>query len=170
MICAPRHRGAGVAALLAALCTMAAAGAAGAGNIAGTPRVIDGDSMEVDGVRIRLYGVDAPEPQQRCRDDGRPYPCGTVATAALKDLTAGVAVVCKPEGRRTDGELPATCFAEGYDVGENMVYTGWALADRRESRRYVTTEQGAREAGRGLWRGRFVVPRDWRAGKRLAED
>lgn len=164
----PRRRETGLAALLAVLCAVGA-GAAVAGNIAGTPRVIDGDSMEVDGVRIRLYGIDAPEPQQRCRDDGRPYPCGTVATAALKDLTAGVALVCKPEGETSGGELPATCFAEGYDVGENMVYTGWALADRRESRRYVTTEQGAKDAGRGLWRGRFVEPRAWRAGKRLPE-
>ena len=48
-----------------------------------------------------------------------------------------------------------------------MVYTGWALADRRYSTRYVATEDDAREAGRGLWRDKFVPPWEWRRGKRL---
>lgn len=156
------------AAVLAALALGLAAGPAPAGeNLAGPPRVVDGDTLEVAGVRIELYGVDAPEPQQRCRDGARSYPCGQVATTALKDLTAGMAVVCKPRGKGADGALVATCYAEGYDVGENMVYTGWALADRAESARYAGVEQGAREAGRGLWRGDFVRPEAWRRGQRL---
>lgn len=159
-----RRSSVGAAALAALLATGGAAE-----NVAGTPRVIDGDTLDVAGVRVQLFGIDAPEPRQSCRNQARRYPCGAVATAALKDLTAGLAVVCKPEGAATGGELSATCFAEGYDVNENMVYTGWALADRSASTRYVATEEAARLAGRGLWRGDFVPPWAWRRGERLSE-
>ncbi len=63
--------------------------------------------------------------------------------------------------------MVAVCSADGYDLSRNMVYTGWALADRGVTERYVPVEQEAREAKHGLWRGEFVAPWEWRAGKRL---
>jgi len=34
--------------------------------------VIDGDTIEVHGQRIRIHGIDAPESRQLCRLDGKP--------------------------------------------------------------------------------------------------
>ena len=140
-------------------------------EVAGPPRIIDGDTLEVQGTLIRLYGIDAPELGQTCRIGERAYDCGKIARTALLDLTAGVTVSCKlapagTEGSDTDGHI-GHCSADGYDLSEGMAYTGWALASRTVSERYVAFEERARAAGRGLWKGQFVAPWDWRAGARL---
>ena len=139
----------------------------GTGGVTGSARVIDGDTVEVMGSRLDLYGIDAPELTQVCRLRGKPYDCGDIARAALLDLTAGAVLVCKRVAAQ-DGT--AICTADDYDIGSGMVYTGWALADPARPARYEDTELGAREAQRGLWRGRFVTPWDWREGKRLEHE
>ncbi len=143
-------------------------------EIAGPPIIIDGDTIEVRGAAVRLYGIDAPELGQTCRIGRHAYDCGKIARTALLDLTAGVSVICKlvppdPAGATDDGPNGriGRCTADGYDLSEGMTYTGWALALRRVSGRYVAFEDGARAAGRGLWKGPFVTPWDWRAGVRL---
>ena len=147
-------------------------------EIAGPPIIIDGDTIVVRGAAVRLYGIDAPELGQTCRIGRHAYDCGKIARTALLDLTAGVPVTCKlvpsdpapgtirapdhgPEGRI------GRCSADGYDLSEGMAYTGWALASRRVSSRYLGFEDQARTAGRGLWKGQFVTPWDWRDGARL---
>ncbi len=166
--------------LLPTLC-LALALAAGPGGppvraeVAGPPRIIDGDTLAVQGRVIRLYGIDAPELGQSCRIGERAYDCGRIARTALLDLTAGVTVICKlvpassgasPEDDGAEVRI-GHCSADGYDLSEGMAYTGWALALRRVSERYVALEERARAARRGLWKGRFVAPWDWRAGLRL---
>ncbi len=146
-------------------------GTAARAEVTGPPRVIDGDTLEVEGVVVRLTGIDAPELGQSCRIGARAYDCGKIARTALLDLTAGVTVSCKlappsPEDSDTDGRV-GRCSADGYDLSEGMAYTGWALALRRVSDRYVAFEEQARAAGRGLWKGQFVTPWDWRDGLRL---
>ncbi len=146
-------------------------GAPALAEVAGPPRVIDGDTLAVQGTVIRLYGIDAPELGQSCRIGERAYDCGRIARTALLDLTAGASVRCKlgpasPEDSGADGRI-GRCSADGYDLSEGMAYTGWALALRPVSERYVVFEERARAARRGLWKGRFVAPWDWRAGARL---
>lgn len=133
----------------------------------GPARVIEGDILEVAGQRFRLWGIDAPEPGQICTLRAKTIRCGTIAKTALMDLTAGATVTCTPLPETEDGVAVATCSAGGFDLSRNMVHTGWALAERTVTSRYVATEDKAREARRGLWRGRFVVPWEWRRGKRL---
>ena len=162
--------------LLSSLCLALAlaAGPAGAparAEVTGPPRIIDGDTLEIQGTVIRLTGIDAPELGQSCRIGERAYDCGRIARTALLDLTAGVTVSCElapasPEDNAADGRI-GRCHADGYDLSEGMAYTGWALALRRVSERYVAFEERARAARRGLWKGRFVAPWDWRAGARL---
>ena len=48
-------------------------------DVTGTASVIDGDTIEVHGQRIRLHGIDAPESRQLCRLDGKSWQCGEVA-------------------------------------------------------------------------------------------
>ncbi len=140
-------------------------GAAGEGTVLhGFPTVIDGNTLELEGRRVTLYGIDAPELGQVCSLRGRTYDCGDISRAALLDLTAGTAIECRVSAARAGA---AECFADDYDLAAGMVYTGWALADRGVTPRYAKTQARAEAAKRGLWRGRFVAPWDWRAGKRL---
>ena len=145
-----------------------AAAADAAQRLQGIPAVIDGDTLDLAGTRVRLQDIDAPELGQQCLLKGKLYPCGEIARAALLDLTAGTEIVCELTDR--NGTETARCTADDYDLSGGMVYTGWALADRRVSARYVTLENGAKAAPRGLWRGSFVAPWDWRDGQRLAEE
>ena len=132
-------------------------------------KVVDGDTMEIVGFRVRLHGIDAPESHQSCLDSrGKIYRCGMEATAAVSLLAAG-GVSCTVEGE-TDryGRKIATCFsAHGTNINKWMVRYGHAVAYRKYSMKYVSEEDKARAEGRGIHRGRFIPPWDWRRGKRL---
>ncbi len=129
---------------------------------AGPATVIDGNTLEVAGARLRLYGIDAPDLDQPCRLRGRTQACGVIARAALMDLTAGATLDCEMRGRDAAGRTLATCTADGYDVAEGMVYTGWALALDGAPARYHSVERQAKAARRGLWLGQFTAPSEWR--------
>ena len=165
----------------AAACAPYAAAGATETPIVGTARVIDGMTFEIAGTRVRLYGIDVPDLAQTCERNGRTIPCGNVSRTALMDLVAGAQVSCKPaaggraanslEIRPSGGPVVATCSAGGFDIGNNMVHTGWALADPKTApRRYRKTETKARARKVGLWRMKFDLPWDWRADKGAGPD
>ena len=132
--------------------------------VTGRARVIDGDSLEVAGVRIRLFGIDAPERDQDCHDgNGKSYACGHAAQRALIATIAGRSVTCTPvEVDRYNRDV-ATCLADDLDLGEAMVRGGHALDYPRHSRgRYAAAEREARDARRGMWAGTFERPATWR--------
>ena len=134
------------------------------------PRIIDGDSLEISGVRVRLHGIDAPEAKQSCHDaQGRRYRCGRDATSVLKQLAAG-GVRCRMQhGTDRYGRKIGTCYAaDGVNINAQMVRLGYALAYRKYSRKYVPEEEEARARRRGLHRGAFVDPWAWRRGQRLS--
>ena len=151
--------------------SLAFCAAAQAQIVTGTPRVVDGDTLRFPefGDKVRLLGIDAPETGQSCRTAaGDGYPCGLQAAEALKRRIDSGPVRCEGQGRGRYGRLIAVCFAAGgTDLNGWMVAQGQALAYRRYSKRYVTQERAARNAGRGIWRGRFVKPWRWRHGERL---
>jgi endonuclease YncB( thermonuclease family) len=132
--------------------------------VTGRARVIDGDSLEISGVSIRLFGIDAPERDQNCLDaDSRAYSCGGAALRALAAAIAGRDVTCTPVEVDQYKRDVAVCTADGVDLGETMVRGGYALDYVRYSRgRYAAAEHEAREARRGLWAGTFERPTLWR--------
>ena len=143
-----------------------------ASGLQGMPGVVDGDTISLAGRTLRLHGIDAPELGQTCAIKGQAYDCGEISRSALMDLTAGTPVACEvlDRGKVSDAEPPGDvvrCTAGGYDLSEGMAYTGWALADRSVTARYVRLEKDARAKKRGMWKGAFVTPWDWRGGKRL---
>ena len=132
-------------------------------------RVIDGDTLDVAGERIRLLGLDAPEGKQVCQRDGRPWQCGDDATAALRGLMAGRPVHCDVKGRDRYQRALAVCTAGGTDLAREMVRRGMAVAyyPSRGVRgpSYDAEEADAEAAQRGLWGGSFVRPSEWRQGE-----
>jgi endonuclease YncB( thermonuclease family) len=130
-------------------------------ELSGEAMVVDAETIEVDRTRFRLYGIDAPEPDETCRNGAAAIPCGRIAATALMDLVAGASVRCVPIANanepKTAEPAAATCRTDGYPLLEGMVYTDWAHAVRVVSRRYVEFENGAAAAGRGLWRTEFVM-------------
>ncbi|MCG8691124.1 MAG: thermonuclease family protein [Minwuiales bacterium] len=154
-----------LAAFIAAALALALPAAA-ADDLTGPATVIDGETLQVAGARLRLAGIDAPEPEQRCRRAGRALDCGQIAASQLADITAGATVVCRPAGPVRAGARLATCNSDGYDLSYGMVYAGWAFADGSP---YRSAESEARSARRGIWAYDFVPPSEWRAGRRLLE-
>jgi endonuclease YncB( thermonuclease family) len=132
-------------------------------TFSGRARVVDGDSLEVAGRRVRLFGIDAPEFRQHCRDgSGAVYACGQEARRALADAIGGRSVTCTPVGASHDRSV-AVCEAGGHDLSEALVRQGHALELRRFSGgRYAEAERTARDARRGLWQGEFETPAEWR--------
>src|SRR3990172_2833980 len=112
--------------------------------------------------------MDAPALDQTCARSDREIPCGENARTALRDLLAGVEIVCLPVAEIVQGEAVAVCFADGVDLGRDMVQSGWALVDRRRSTACVAVEDAARATARGLWRGEFVPPWEWRGARQAA--
>ena len=135
-----------------------------AGNLLGPARVVDGDTIVVADEKIRLHGIDAPEIGQTFWCDGREFDCGAMAAAALEALVAGIRVRCEALERDCYGRLVAKCYSpRGVDICGRLVRSGWALAYRHYSLDYVAAENEARENFRGLWRGSFDKPWEWRS-------
>ncbi len=135
-------------------------------DITGQPRIIDGDTIEVAGQRIRLHGIDAPESRQLCRRDVKHWRCGGDATRALAEMIGRRPVNCEELGRDRYKRIVAKCAVEGVDLGEWMVSQGWAVAYYLYSYEYSRAEQRAKSARRGIWAGEFDKPWEWRKQQR----
>ena len=135
-------------------------------RLEGRPMVVDGDSLELDGHRIRLVGLDAPEFDQVCHADGQEIACGKQARRALEAIVGGSVVVCEIAGDDRYGRLLARCFQGKRDIGEQLVGAGWAIA-RYD---YLDRQAEARNAGAGLWSIEFVDPAAWREQSDGAND
>lgn len=144
--------------------------AAVAENITGVPSVIDGDTIDIHGQRIRLHGIDAPESKQICVSGGEKYRCGQRAALALSDRIGRGSVTCEAKDTDRYGRVVAVCFKGQEDLNGWLVSEGLAVAYRRYSQVYVTHEVQAKSMPLGLWAGEFVMPWDWRRGKRLVSE
>jgi endonuclease YncB( thermonuclease family) len=125
--------------------------------------VVDGDSIEIAGARIRLDGIDAPELDQPCTDArGQRWSCGRTAAQELRSHIAGREVRCTPSRTDRFHRSVAVCsLPDGSDLNAWIVHQGWALAYGRASS-YSSQQQEAQAARRGVWAGTFVLPWEWR--------
>ena len=142
----------GLAAVSAWLANRASVG------LSGVPRIIDGDSLFLNGQEIRLQGIDAPELRQNCLSiQSSGYPCGRASANHLRKL-AGAGLRC--EGWEYDKyeRLLAICFAGEIEINRRMVSDGWAVAFGS----YGGAEREAKDRKLGLWSGSFKLPSDWR--------
>ena len=130
--------------------------------------VIDGDTLEVDGRVLRLYGIDAPELGQTCLDKSKRWRCGLQAAVELRSLLAIWGdVVCDAVQTVSEG-VRAICHDPQFnDPAEVLLARGLATALPDSVPAYRRAEIQAKAAKLGIWRGEFVPPSDWRQGKRL---
>ena len=143
---------------------------ASAQSLRGTVTVTDGDSLSVSGIRVRLFGIDAPELNQDCYDNGSAVACGEMSKRRLESLIGDSEVSCHQRDTDPYGRIVAVCQISGVDLGRAMVEDGWATAFRRYSEDYVPAELRARAARSGLWQWNFQTPDDYRAAQERREE
>ena len=136
-----------------------------AAEFVGIASVIDGDTIEIHGARIRIFGIDAPESAQLCRgSDSLTYRCGAKAANELDKLLEQRQVTCSPTGLDVYRRYVAICSVGGMDIGEWLVRNGHALDWPKYSKgRYSSVQSEANNAERGIWAGSFVEPWRYRA-------
>jgi endonuclease YncB( thermonuclease family) len=139
-----------------------------AGSEDRTVVAIDGDTIQLDGKVVQLYGIDAPELGQHCLDDNVWFTCGLAASHELNKqlLLSRREVKCLPAtNAQTSNEI---CFAGDIDVAQSLLTAGYVTASPEANPDYRELERKAREARLGLWHSEFVAPSDWRKGERLS--
>ena len=132
-------------------------------ELTGRASIIDGDTIEIAGERIRIWGVDAPESGQTCVRGGQEWRCGQRSALALSSWIGPRALACMEQDRDRYDRSVANCSVGSQDVGEWLVRQGWAIEYTQYSDgRYQVAEQAARGAGLGVHAGSFTPPWEWR--------
>ena len=144
-------------------------------TISGKAHVIDGDTIKINKISIRLYGIDAPEKNQICQDlRGESYNCGLRSTRFLKNLIrTSTRVKCSYKNLDRYGRIIGKCISYTkvqnsnkiipFDLNYQMVATGHAVEYKRYSRgEYSKAEENAKRERKGLWKGEFDRPEKWR--------
>jgi endonuclease YncB( thermonuclease family) len=128
--------------------------------------VIDGDTIEIHGSRIRLHAIDAIESRQKCLlANGTEWRCGTDAANAFAKKVGRSPVECRVNDEDRYGRFVAKCYQNGEDLNAWLVANGWAVAYPQYGRDYMAQEAEAKAAKRGIWASRFIMPWDWRRGQ-----
>lgn len=138
-------------------------------EIKGSAAAIEGDFLTVGGTPIRLMGIDAPDPGQKCRNRyGREYDCFAISTAVLRNLIQDREVRCVIADKDRNGMNQGECKVDGVDLGAAMVARGWAFAYRALTPAYTQAEAWAQSRRIGMWAGLVEKPWEWRS-RRLRE-
>jgi endonuclease YncB( thermonuclease family) len=141
-----------------------------ASEVSGRASVIDGDTIEIHGQRIRLYGIEAPESSQHCKaETGKLWRCGQRAALSPSDYIGENTVSCQAKDKDRYGRTIAVCYKGKQDLNGWLVQNGWALAYGKDSRDYVDEEGLARKTRQNIWSGDFTQPWEWRSGIRMRQ-
>ena len=136
-------------------------------QVQGRAHVHDGDTFTVAGVKIRLFGVDAPEYGQTCKmPDGSDWACGIWSRDQLRRLLKGRELRCVKRTYDKYGRMVARCYLGDRDLAELLVRDGIVFSYAAFSRDYIAAEKQAAVAGRGLWQAEVMSPAEFRRQKR----
>lgn len=155
-----------ICALFVLLVMAAPLGAQPSGSI----HVIDGDSLRVGGITVRLHGIDAPETDQMCGAQNAPaWRCGDWVRQEVRARYQGKTAKCETVDTDAYGRAVAKCSVAGRDIGADLVSDGLAFAFRRYSMDYDLLEKGAAVNARGLHATGVQSPAAFRkAGREIA--
>jgi endonuclease YncB( thermonuclease family) len=132
----------------------------------GNAQAKDGDSLVLNDTEVRLYGIDAPELNQTCSGNSGEYACGHDARDALRNLLRGKTINCKSLETDRYGRAVSICWDGKLEINNEMVRQGWAVAYFRHATAYAKAQKEARAAKRGIWRGKFEMPENYRVRRR----
>lgn len=136
-------------------------------DVQGRAHVHDGDTFTVAGVRIRLFGIDAPEMEQTCEmPDGSDWACGRWSRDEVRRILAGRDLRCVKQVWDKYGRMVARCYLEDQDLARMLVLEGIVFSYASFSRDYIADEKTATVAGRGLWQAKVMAPAEFRRQKR----
>ena len=139
--------------------------------ISGIAKVIDGDTIKIEKNKIRLFGIDAPEKKQQCQKPwltiffltlNKSYKCGEISTNKLKIKINNKFIICKSSNKDRYNRFIAECFKDKTNINRWMVSSGYAVAYRKYSKKFVSQENLAKKEKLGLWSGKFEMPWEWR--------
>ena len=125
-------------------------------------KIADGDTIRINGEKIRFSGIDTPELRQTCLKQGIKEPCGITAKQILIDKIADNKIVCIREGKDQYKRTLAECFVNYESLSSYLVKSGYAFAYRRYSKKFIADEDFARTNKIGMWSMEFDYPWDWR--------
>ena len=125
-------------------------------------RVVDGDTIHLNGIKIRFTGIDTPEIKQTCINNGVKDPCGVTAKVILIEKIGDNKVECISEGKDQYKRTLAECFVNNESLSSYLVKSGYAFAYRKYSDKFIKDEDYARINKIGMWSMIFVYPWDYR--------
>ena len=131
-----------------------------------TIKIVDGDTIHLNGEKIRFTGIDTPELKQTCPKEGIKNSCGVTAKQLLIDKIGNNNVKCISEGKDQYKRTLAECFVNNESLSSYLVRSGYAFAYIKYSKKFVTDEDYARINKIGMWSMVFDYPWDYRKSKK----
>ena len=128
-------------------------------------KVVDGDTIHLDGEKIRFTGIDTPELKQTCIKDNAENTCGVTAKIILINRIGNNKVECIKEGRDQFKRTLAECFVNNESLSSYLVRSGYAFAYRKYSKKFIIDENYAKVNQLGMWSMKFEYPWDYRKTK-----
>ena len=125
-------------------------------------KIIDGDTIILNGEKIRFSGIDTPELKQTCLKDDQEVPCGMTAKRLLAEKIGNTTIECISEGKDTYKRTLAECFVNGESLSKFLVRSGYAFAYRKYSTKFIKDEEFAKTNKLGMWSMMFQYPWDYR--------
>ena len=125
-------------------------------------KITDGDTIKINGEKIRFSGIDTPELKQMCTKDDVKNSCGIKAKQILIDKIADNNVYCVNEGKDQYNRTLAECFVNNKSLSSYLVRSGYAFAYRKYSKKFIADEDYARINKIGMWSMKFEYPWDFR--------
>lgn len=128
-------------------------------------KVIDGDTINKNGEKIRFFGIDAPEIDQECKKNGKIIKCGLIAKEFLEKKISNNKIICNKKGQDIYKRTIAECFVDKISLSKLLVLNGYAFAYKKYSKKHVYHEKRAKILKKGLWSMQFEYPWKYRKKK-----
>ncbi len=125
-------------------------------------KIIDGDTIILNGEKIRFSGIDTPELKQTCLQDDQEVGCGMTAKKLLAEKIGINTPKCIREGKDIYKRTLAECFVNGKSLSKFLVRSGYAFAYRKYSTKFIKDEEFAKANKLGMWAMTFQYPWNFR--------
>ena len=131
-------------------------------SFAANLKIIDGDTIILNGKKVRFLGIDAPEIKQTCIQNDQKVECGVFAKMLLVKKIGNDIPKCISEGKDVYKRTLAECFINGESLSKFLVRNGYAFAYRKYSKKFIKDEEFAKTNKIGMWSMTFQYPWSFR--------